>query len=81
MTSCMYWPNGIIPIPNNCVVTVPEGYHPVGAPHGYDLYYLNVMAGPTREWVFKNDPDHEWIMDKERNQDVKEDKREMGDEE
>ena len=52
-------------VENNCVVMVPEGYHPVGAPHGYDLYYLNVMAGPTRKWVFKNDPDHEWIMDKE----------------
>ena len=30
------------------VVMVPRGYHPVGAPHGYDLYYLNVMAGPKR---------------------------------
>jgi 5-deoxy-glucuronate isomerase len=44
------------------VVMVPRGYHPVGAPHGYDLYYLNVMAGPRRMWRFKNDPDHEWIM-------------------
>ena len=43
-------------------VLVPRGYHPVGAPHGYDLYYLNVMAGPKRNWVFKNDPDHEWIL-------------------
>jgi 5-deoxy-glucuronate isomerase len=46
------------------VVMVPRGYHPVGAPHGYDLYYLNVMAGPLREWHFKNDPDHEWIVNK-----------------
>jgi len=46
------------------VVMVPKGYHPVGAPHGYDLYYLNVMAGPTREWKFQNDPDHDWIMNK-----------------
>jgi len=44
------------------VVMVPRGYHPVGAPHGYDLYYLNVMAGPTRRWVFQNDPDHDWIV-------------------
>jgi 5-deoxy-glucuronate isomerase len=43
------------------VVMVPRGYHPVGAPHGYDLYYLNVMAGPKRQWIFKNDPAHEWI--------------------
>jgi 5-deoxy-glucuronate isomerase len=46
------------------VVMVPKGYHPVGAPHGYDLYYLNVMAGPVREWKFHNDPDHEWIVKK-----------------
>ncbi|NRB23850.1 5-deoxy-glucuronate isomerase [Shewanella sp.] len=43
------------------VVMVPEGYHPVGVPHGYDLYYLNVMAGPKRAWVFANDPEHDWI--------------------
>ncbi len=44
------------------VVLVPRGYHPVGAAHGYDLWYLNVMAGPHRIWRFRNDPDHDWIM-------------------
>jgi 5-deoxy-glucuronate isomerase len=44
------------------VVMVPRGYHPVVAPHGYDLYYLNVMAGPKRHWVFRNDPAHEWML-------------------
>lgn len=44
------------------VVLVPRGYHPVGAAHGYDLYYLNVMAGPHRAWVFANDPAHAWIV-------------------
>ncbi|MBP6854584.1 MAG: 5-deoxy-glucuronate isomerase [Rhodoferax sp.] len=44
------------------VVMVPRGYHPVVAPHGYDLYYLNVMAGPNRFWVFRNDPAHEWML-------------------
>ena len=43
-------------------VLVPRGYHPVGAAHGYDLYYLNVMAGPERRWMFRNAPDHDWIM-------------------
>lgn len=43
-------------------VLVPEGYHPVSAPPGYDLYYLNVMAGPIRKWQFTNDKDHEWLM-------------------
>jgi 5-deoxy-glucuronate isomerase len=46
------------------VVLVPRGYHPVGAPHGYDLYYLNVMAGPERKWIFRNDPAHEWMLPK-----------------
>jgi 5-deoxy-glucuronate isomerase len=44
------------------VVLAPRGYHPVGAAHGYDLYYLNVMAGPVRAWHFSNDPAHEWVM-------------------
>jgi len=44
------------------VVLVPKGYHPVGAPYGYDLYYLNTMAGPKRVWRFHNDPAHEWLM-------------------
>jgi len=47
---------------NGDVVLAPRGYHPVGAPHGYDVYYLNVMAGPERRWLFKNDPEHEWII-------------------
>ncbi|MDE2453752.1 MAG: 5-deoxy-glucuronate isomerase, partial [Burkholderiales bacterium] len=45
------------------VVMVPRGYHPVVAPHGYDNYYLNVMAGPNRLWVFRNDPAHEWMLE------------------
>ncbi|MFC3282717.1 5-deoxy-glucuronate isomerase [Litchfieldella rifensis] len=49
-------------VENGCCVMVPRGYHPAGVPHGYELYYLNVMAGPKREWKFQNDPDHEWIV-------------------
>jgi 5-deoxy-glucuronate isomerase len=44
------------------VVLVPKGYHPCAACHGYDLYYLNVMAGPQRTWKFHNAPEHEWLM-------------------
>jgi len=44
------------------VVMVPRGYHPVVMPHGYRGYYLNVMAGPRREWHFRNDPAHEWMI-------------------
>ena len=45
------------------IVLVPRGYHPVGSPAGYDGYYLNVMAGPSRAWHFTIDPDHAWLMD------------------
>lgn len=43
------------------LVMTPQGYHPVGAAHGYNLYYLNVMAGPERRWIFRNDPAHAWL--------------------
>ncbi|MDO8881397.1 5-deoxy-glucuronate isomerase [Pseudotabrizicola sp.] len=43
------------------VVLVPRGHHPCGSPYGYEMYYLNVMAGPLRYWRFQNHPDHDWI--------------------
>ena len=43
-------------------VLVPRGYHTVSAPPGYELYYLNVMAGPARAWAVANDPEHEWTI-------------------
>lgn len=44
------------------VTLVPRGYHPCATCHGYDLYYLNVMAGPSRVWKFYNAPEHEWLL-------------------
>lgn len=44
------------------VTLVPRGYHPCATVHGYDLYYLNVMAGPVRTWRFHNAPEHEWLL-------------------
>jgi 5-deoxy-glucuronate isomerase len=48
----------------DCIV-MPHGYHgPSMAAPGYDLYYLNVMAGPgERAWRFTDDPQHAWIRD------------------
>ncbi|MCC3290970.1 5-deoxy-glucuronate isomerase [Arthrobacter sp. zg-Y1110] len=46
------------------VVLVPYGWHgPAMAAPGYDLYYLNVMAGPgpVRSWLISDDPQHGWI--------------------
>jgi len=50
---------------NHDVVLVPRGHHPCGAPYGYEMYYLNVMAGPLRKWRFNNHPDHDWIYQRD----------------
>jgi 5-deoxy-glucuronate isomerase len=43
-------------------IDLPRGYHgPSMAPPGYDMYYLNVMAGTERAWNFVDDPNHAWI--------------------
>lgn len=52
-------------VSNGDVVIVPKGYHPVSVPDGYDGYYLNIMAGPIREWHFHNDPRYEWIINRQ----------------
>ncbi len=44
------------------LVLVPRGYHPCAAAHGYELYYLNVMAGPKRVWRFWTEPAHRWLL-------------------
>ncbi len=48
------------------VVLVPRGHHPCGVPYGYEMYYLNVMAGPRRNWRFQNHPDHDWIFQRDK---------------
>jgi 5-deoxy-glucuronate isomerase len=46
---------------NNDVVLIPEGYHPVVAGHGYNVYYLNFLAGSDQSLASTDDPDHKWI--------------------
>jgi len=46
------------------IVLVPRGYHgPSAAAPGYDMYYLNVLAGPgdERSMAFRDDPRHSWV--------------------
>jgi 5-deoxy-glucuronate isomerase len=48
------------------IALVPFGWHgPCVAAPGYDLYYLNVMAGPDadRSWLITDDPAHAWIRE------------------
>nr|WP_240746587.1 5-deoxy-glucuronate isomerase [Cryptosporangium phraense] len=46
------------------IALVPYGWHgPCMAPPGFDMYYLNVMAGPgaERAWLISDHPDHAWV--------------------
>lgn len=48
----------------DCVL-IPHGWHgPAMAAPGYDLYYLNIMAGPgERAWRACDDPAHAWVRE------------------
>jgi 5-deoxy-glucuronate isomerase len=53
-----------VTVRNGDVFLVPRGYHgPCAAMPGYDMYYLNVLAGPgdARSLAFTDDPAHAWI--------------------
>ncbi|MGD1154768.1 MAG: 5-deoxy-glucuronate isomerase [Terriglobia bacterium] len=43
------------------LVLIPEGYHPVVAAHGYNVYYLNALAGSARSMAATDDPDYAWV--------------------
>lgn len=66
----LYTPDGDISITevvhDGDVVLVPRGYHgPAAAAPGHHMYYLNVMAGPSvdRVWKFTDDPAHAWVRE------------------
>jgi 5-deoxy-glucuronate isomerase len=42
-------------------VLVHSGYHPVVAGPGYDVYYLNFLAGTSRTMSITEDQEHTWI--------------------
>ena len=43
------------------LVLIPEGYHPVVAAHGYNVYYLNALAGSARSMAAADDPAYAWV--------------------
>jgi 5-deoxy-glucuronate isomerase len=43
------------------IMLVPYGYHTTAAAHGYDLYYLNGLAGDRRSMAAADDPSLAWI--------------------
>ena len=43
------------------ILLVPYGYHTTAAAHGYDLYYLNALAGDRRSMQAADDPELAWV--------------------
>ena len=43
------------------VVLIPDGYHPVVAAHGYNIYYLNALSGSARSLAASFDPNYSWV--------------------
>lgn len=64
----LYQPRGgrdlTLTIQDGDVVLVRDGYHPVVAGHGYNVYYLNFLAGSARMLAFTEDPRHTWVREK-----------------
>jgi 5-deoxy-glucuronate isomerase len=43
------------------LVLIPDGYHPVVAAHGYNIYYLNALSGSARSLAASLDPNYSWV--------------------
>ena len=57
--------NETMAVADGDVVLVPRGHHPCAAPYGFEMYYLNVMAGPLRKWRFVPAPEVAWILERD----------------
>jgi 5-deoxy-glucuronate isomerase len=53
--------SSILKVRDGDAVLVRDGYHPVVAGPGYDVYYLNGLAGSSRSMMVTEDPDHVWL--------------------
>jgi len=58
-------------VQNDHLVLSPEGYHPVVAAHGYNAYYLNILAGSDQSLASADDPAYAWIKDTWINKDAR----------
>lgn len=46
---------------DSSLVTIPEGYHPVVSPPGYNTYYLNFLAGSAQSLTSQDDERYAWV--------------------
>jgi len=51
----------LIRVSDNQLVLSPEGYHPVVAAPGYNVYYLNILAGSDQSLASTDDPSYAWV--------------------
>jgi 5-deoxy-glucuronate isomerase len=51
----------LVLVKDNELVLSPEGYHPVVAAHGFNIYYLNMLAGSDQSLASSDDPEFAWI--------------------
>jgi 5-deoxy-glucuronate isomerase len=58
-------------VEDNHLVLSPEGYHPVVAAHGYNAYYLNILAGSDQSLASADDPAYAWIKDTWKSKDAR----------
>ncbi len=54
-------PDLTLTVTDGDAVVIRDGYHPVVAGHGYNIYYLNSLAGSARALSNTEDPDHQWV--------------------
>jgi 5-deoxy-glucuronate isomerase len=50
---------------HSSAIIQPRGYHPVANHPGYQMYYLNLIAGEKRLLLPNDDPQHRWVKDVE----------------
>ena len=53
--------DALVKVRDGDTVLVRDGYHPVVAGPGYDIYYLNFLAGTSRSMTVTEDPEHVWL--------------------
>jgi 5-deoxy-glucuronate isomerase len=63
--------DSILKVHDGDAVLVRDGYHPVVAGPGYDIYYLNFLAGTSRAMMVTEDPNHVWLRSTWRQQDAR----------
>lgn len=55
--------NELMLVSDSEAVLSPEGYHPVVAAPGYNVYYLNYLAGSDQSLASSDDPSYAWVKE------------------